>query len=444
MTEFFREPTIRGIARRLDTPAVVDTVPLTAGPRRLWRRHHERVHPAVYNVAHRVDVTGDLDEDALRQAVEALVHRHTALRSRVVERDGVLLAEVLAPAPVPVPVDDVEHADQWCTDLAATPFALDSAPLHRFRLARLGRRRWVFVAVLHHMVCDGVSLGILWHELGELYAAAVEGRAADLPPAVPHTDYARWEQTGPAPQRRAELLRYWQTTLSGLDLLPTLPADLPRPPVISGRGAVHESVLPRDDVERAAAELGATPGAVLATAFGTWLAGMTGTETVVLATSSANRAHPEHEHVVGMVGDAVLVPVRAGSPPAEFAASLFGGLDHQDLPLAEVVAAVAPDLVDRQYPTVLLAVVTTPPPELTLPGVETRTDVLVVPGVARTELYVRIAEDRIYWEYSTDLFTANTVAAWDADLRATLTRVLTSEGPGTRVGTGRATGRDIE
>ncbi|MDQ3788581.1 MAG: condensation domain-containing protein, partial [Actinomycetota bacterium] len=289
-----------------------------------------------------------------------------------------------------------------------------------------GQRRWVFVAVLHHMVCDGVSLGILWHELGELYAAAVHGRPADLPPAVPHTDYARWELTHLTPERRAELLGYWRTTLSGLDLLPILPADLPRPPAISGRGAVHESVLPRETVERAAAELGATPGAVLATAFGTWLAGTTGTETVVLATSSANRAHPEHEQVVGMVGDAVLVPVRAGSPPTEFTANLFGGLDHQDLPLAEVVAAVAPDLVDSQYPTVLFSVVTTPPPALALPGVDTRTDVLVVPGVARTELYVRIAEDRIYWEYSTDLFTADTVAAWDADLRAALTRIVSS------------------
>ncbi|MFI7673012.1 MupA/Atu3671 family FMN-dependent luciferase-like monooxygenase [Actinophytocola sp. NPDC049390] len=427
MSEFFRDPTIRGLARRLDTPAVVDTVPLTAAQRRLWRRHHERVNPAVYNVAHRVDLAGDLDEDALRQAVTALVHRHVALRTRVVERDGELLAEILAPAPVPLAADDVEHADQWCADLAATPFALETGPLHRFRLARQGERRWVLTVVLHHMVCDGVSLGILWHELGELYAAAVAGRPADLPPAVPHTDYARWEHTGPTPERRAELLRYWRTTLSDVDIQPTLPADFPRPPVVSGRGAVHESVLPRDQVEAAAAELGATPGAVLATAFATWLAGVTGTPKVVLATSSANRVKPDHERVVGLVGDAVLVPVRANSPVDEFSASLFGGLDHQDLPLAEVVAAVAPDLVDRLYPALLFTVVTSPPPELVLPGVETRTDVLVVPGVARTELYVRFAGDRIHWEYSTDLFTAATIAGWDADLRATLTHLLTAD-----------------
>ncbi|MGB3444680.1 MAG: hypothetical protein WBA97_38575 [Actinophytocola sp.] len=117
-------------------------------------------------------------------------------------------------------------------------------------------------------------------------------------------------------------------------------------------------------------------------------------------------------------------PAGAGRPGSVLR-RLFGGLDHQDLPLDEVVAAVAPDHVDRQFPTVLFTVVTTPPPRLALPGTESRTTVLVVPGVARTELYVRIAEDRIYWEYSTDLFTAATVTGWDAALHAVLSRLVT-------------------
>jgi non-ribosomal peptide synthetase component F len=212
----------------------------------------------------------------------------------------------------------------------------------------------------------------------------------------------------------------------------TLPADRPRPAGVSGRGAVHESTLPpeiAEGVEAAAATGGGSRYAVLATAFATWLAEVCGTEAVVLATSSANRRKPEHERVVGLVGDAVLVRVRpgAGVRPEEVSAALFGGLDHQDLPLDDVVAAVVPDHADRQFPTVLFTVVTTPSPRLALPGVAARTSGLVVPGVARTELYVRIAEDRIYWEYSTDLFDATTVARWDADLHAVLARLVALE-----------------
>ncbi|MGH3756995.1 amino acid adenylation domain-containing protein [Actinophytocola sp.] len=437
MTEFFRNPTIRGLAGLLDGGDVVDTAPLTTTQRRLWRRHHALANPAVYNVAHRVDLTGDLDPEALRRAVEALVHRHAALRMRVAERDGELVQEVLAPAPVPLDVHEVRDADAWCAEVVEPPFDLRTAPLHRIRLGRLGPDRWVLVVVLNHMICDGVSMGIVWRELAELYAAAREGREPGLPAAVPHADYARW---APTAQRRAELERFWRTELSEVDIVPRLPADRPRPRALSGRGALHESVLPADlahGVEEVAAAVGGTPYAVLATAFAAWLARACGRTEVVLAASSANRTRPEHEDVVGLVGDAVLVRVRPGeSGLAEqvraFSAGLYAALDHQDLPLDDVAAVVAPELVpapeDWPFPTVRFTVVTTPPPRLDLDGVESRVRGVAVPGVARTELYVRVEPGpdgpRIFWEYSTDLFTAATVAAWDADLRALLTRLV--------------------
>jgi hypothetical protein len=329
----------------------------------------------------------------------------------------------------------VADAGAWCAEIANRPFDLRTAPLHRIRLGRLGPDRWVLVVVLNHMVCDGVSLGILWRELAGLYAAARDGREPELPPAVPHTDFARSAPTG---ERRAELTRFWRADLSEVDIAPRLPADRPR--VLSGRGALHESVLPAElagGIDAVAAEVGGTPYAVLATTFATWLAGECGQPEVVLAASSANRTRPGHEDVVGMVGDAVLVRVRAGDGDlAErvraLSAGLFAALDHQDLPLDEVVAAVAPDRVpdvaDGPFPTVLFTVVTTPPPRLDLDGVRTRMRELVVPGLARTELYVRIAGDadgmRIVWEYSTDLFTKETVAGWDASLRAMLARLV--------------------
>jgi len=436
MTEFFRNPTIRALAAHLDdapVDTVVDSGPLTGTQRRLWRRHHARTEPAVYNVAHRVDLTGKLDTDALRQAVEALVHRHAALRTRVGEHDGELVQEVLAPAAVPLEVHDVADADAWCADLAGAAFDLKTAPLHRIRLGRLAPRRWVLVVVLHHLVCDGVSMDIVWHELAALYGAARNNREPGLATAVPHTDVARWT---PSPQRRAELERFWRAELSEVDVAPRLPTDRPRPAVLSGRGALHESVLPADladGLDTIAAELGATPYAVLATAFASWLAVACGRPEVVLATSSANRSRPEHEGVVGLVGDWVLVPVRTSEGgQAErvraFSAALFAALDHQDLPLDEVVATVAPDrlaeIADGPFPTVVFTVVTTSPPRLDIDGVESRVRGIVVPGLARTELYVRIAEEpdgvRIFWEYSTDLFTQETVAAWDAELRAML------------------------
>jgi hypothetical protein len=47
-----------------------------------------------------------------------------------------------------------------------------------------------------------------------------------------------------------------------------------------------------------------------------------------------------------------------------------------------------------------------------------------VPGLARTELFVRLVLNTdgidVFWEHSTDLFTAETITAWDTDLRTML------------------------
>ena len=445
MADFFRDPTIRGVAARCERSApevsepvtaldqVVDTVPMTSTLRRLWRRHHERTDPGVYNIAHRIDLHGDVDHAILMRALQDLVRRHHALRSRAVRRDGQYVVEVLADVPVDLPVDDLtQHADDatlvedWCRDHGAQAFAMDHAPLFRFRLARLGPERWVLVTVFHHAICDGWSLGIIWHELQELYNSRCSG--TDIPPAPPavqFTDCARAEQQLDD-KRRTELRRFWRTELDGAPLRLELPYDRPRPESLSGRGALHTWAIGGDTPGRVAdtaARLGTTPYAVLAAAFATWAAGLCGRpDDVVLAASSANRTRRERSDVVGMLGDAVLLRARLGEAETfadlvtQLGSILFTVLDHQELPLSEVVELVSPGTADSLFPTVLFTVVTTPPPALDLRSTTATVRGLPTPGVARNELYVVLSpgDDTITvtFEYSTDLFEQTTIEAW--------------------------------
>ncbi|MET9859683.1 amino acid adenylation domain-containing protein [Streptomyces smyrnaeus] len=444
MADFFRAPTIRAVAHRIDPGQrrPVETVPMPATLRRLWRRHHERADPSVYNVAHRVDLRGELDPHALAEALEGLVRRHDALRSRAVRHGGELAVEVLAEVPVELPVSDLtrlgdQEIDQWCQDQARHPLAMDRAPLFRFRLGRSADDRWVLVAVLHHAICDGWSMGVLWRELQTLYN---DGAAQRLPlPAAQFTDYARWEREQlDDDERRGRLEAFWQAELDGVPLRLNLPYDHPRPDTLSGAGALHQQVIDGAvpaRVARTAARLGTTPYVVLAAAFATWAARLCGHSTdVVLAASSANRAgRQEHEEAVGLLGDAVLLRARL-SEATDFSdlvtglgPTLFNALDHQALTLNEVVRLLTPEEADRLYPTVLFTVVTTPPPALDLRGVTTAVRSLPTVGVARNELYV-VLEPRdgsitVTFEYSTDLFDAATIARWAQEFTRLLAAV---------------------
>ncbi|CAM5523795.1 hypothetical protein SPURM210S_00689 [Streptomyces purpurascens] len=429
MADFFLDPTIRGIATR---PRVVDTAPMPSTLRRLWRRHHARTDPSVYNIAHRMDLRGDVDPGALHQALTDLVARHHALRSRPVRRpDGRHEVEVLAEIPVPLPLTDLTRAaadavDRWCDEQVATPFAMDRAPLHRFRLARVAPDHWILVTVFHHAVCDGWSLGVIRRDLEELYNARRAGRTPQLPMEISQfTDFARSEHALPD-ERRTALERFWRTELEGIPLRPSLPYDHPHPGTLSGRGALHTWVIDDDTpalLADTATRLGTTTYTVLAALFARWLGDLCGEgNDIVLAASSANRVRRDRSEIVGILGDAVLLRARLGEAEtfgelvAQLGASLFTALDHQELPLTDVVSLVSPDLKGALFPTVLFTVITTEPPALDLQGVSTAVHALPVQGVARNELYVVIAPEgdrvTVTFEYSTDLFTRETVEGW--------------------------------
>ena len=424
MTEFFRAPTIRAMAARIE---VEETAPATFAQRRALRRHRARADASIYNGITRVDVTGELDIVALGDALHAMVGRHSALRTQVLDDRQ----EVLTSVSVALPVDDVSESEihEWCVRAARPALDPAQAPLWRVRLGRVSARRWVLVMVVHHLIYDGWSARLFWDELSALY------RGGELPPTAQFTDYARWELAGLTGQSRAELETFWRAELAGASLRPDLRVDHPRPEVLSGKGSSHHVDLPAelaDDIRAAAAAAGTTPYVAIAAGFARWLGELSGQDDVVLPASSARRTRPEHDGVIGYLGEAVLVRVRLDAEDlfAETARALYAALDHEALPLAEVVRAALPDQADLPYPAVLFTVITTPSPTLSLPHGDFPTQGLTVPGQARTELYVVFTlTDQSFTldiEYATDLFTASTIAQRATTLIATLTTTATS------------------
>ncbi|MER5337925.1 amino acid adenylation domain-containing protein [Micromonospora sp. NPDC002717] len=436
VADLFQAPTIRDMARRIHAATVSDTAPTTSIQQRAWRMHHANPRPAVYNVAHRIRLEGDLDELALERALDSLVRRHAALRTRLVPRDDRLVQEVLAKLPVRLSVTDLpaepEGVERWCEAAANAVIAPDEAPLWRAQLGRLGEQRRVLVLVLHHMICDGWSMGVIWRDLSTLYADEVNGTTTGIPTVLGYPDYARWRVAQLDAERDA-LVSFWRTELAGARLRFELPYDRRHPGRLSGRGALHRFEVPARTVrllQTAATQIAATPAAVLTAAFAVWMAELCGQRDIVVPVSSASRVRPEHTGVVGPVGEALLVRVtlsdglRFDELVHAVTERTFVALDHHALALGQVADAVGADI---PTPQVLFAVVTTPPPDLTLPGVSAAVESLAVAGVARTELYVVLMPTEhgveAAFEYSTDLFDESTIEGWAANFLSVLDRV---------------------
>ena len=182
----------------------------------------------------------------MEKALREIVNRHEVLRTRIVEIDGQPFQEIVPNVTIELPVVDLSHlpqdqstaeAEGLLAEDARQPYNLAEAPLMRAKLLRLDEQEYVFVLNFHHIVCDGSSLVIFYHELATLYEVFSDGKVSALPPLpVQYADYAVWQREKLPGEVLDSQLAYWKRQLgTGLTTL-NLPTDYERPTVQIYRG----------------------------------------------------------------------------------------------------------------------------------------------------------------------------------------------------------------
>ncbi|MFF7238820.1 amino acid adenylation domain-containing protein [Streptomyces collinus] len=322
-----------------DGPAVA-----SFGQERLLFLQHMHPDSAGYviPVAWRVD--GRLDERVLRRSLERLAARHDALRTRF---PGVGAPPVVEPEPT-VDLRRID-AGEWSDDLAAAeiarPFDLVAGPAWRAVLVRLPGHD-VLLLMLHHLVADGWSLGVIARDLGSLYAGST-------PPAPPvrYTDFARRQRAALSEERLSAQLDWWRGTLDGAPVL-ELPTDRPRPAVLGTEGDTYRFDLPQEALRRLtrrAQDGAATLHTLLLAAFQVLLGRWSGQTDFVVGIPVAGRSSADVENVVGFFVNTL--PIRADLSGDPTLAELLGrvreatldGYDHQDVPFERVVEDLHPE-----------------------------------------------------------------------------------------------------
>src|SRR6185437_163769 len=191
------------LAERL-RKAADTTVPLSFAQQRLWFLDQLEPNSPLYNVPTVAQMSGALNLEALRGALDGLVSRHESLRTRFVDVEGSPAQLVDKTLRLNLAVHDLSErsAEQREGEAKALvnaevnrPFDLASGPPVRATLIRLKPDEHWFILNIHHIVSDEWSLKICFQELKELYTAACEGRAPHLPELpIQYADYSVWQR----------------------------------------------------------------------------------------------------------------------------------------------------------------------------------------------------------------------------------------------------------
>jgi amino acid adenylation domain-containing protein len=282
----------RGAVRTIPRRDPASPCPLSRGQELLWVSESLADGQPLYNVPYGVRLVGELDEAALRTAIDGIVTRHAVLRTVYRERtDGGLEQVVLPPAPLAFPVEDVADeaaAFAAAQRAAARPMDLRTGPVVHGRLLRIAPEDHLLVLVVHHIATDAWSVGVLLGELAELYDAARAGRPSRLPDLeIDYADAAAHERAG-EPADHEGLVAQWREHLVGADPLTLSPGD-------RGAAKTGQRVRARWDarlgceLERLATERRTTVFNVALTAFAVLLHRYAGTSRFAIGTVMANR-----------------------------------------------------------------------------------------------------------------------------------------------------------
>lgn len=423
-------------------------LPLSFAQERLWFLHQLEADPAAYNMPMALLLDGPLDRAALERALGTIVSRHEVLRTTIAENGGSARQLVRPLQPLPLPLrtwpDDLPAADREAAALAAaedearTPFDLVHGLPIRARLLQLAAQRHVLLVTQHHIASDGWSVGVLLRELGALYASYRDGRPDPLPPLpLQYGDYTLWQREQLSGDRLRAETEWWRERLDGLPDL-RLPLDFSRPAQRSGHGATESQVLPAALCARldalARAE-GATRFMVLLAAFCVLLQRYSGQDDFAVGSPIANRMRPELEPLVGFFANTLVLRAPLAGDPSfrelvqRMRATAQGAYAHQDLPFEKLVDALdaAGDAGGSPLFQVAFVLQNAPSAPPRLEGLEAS---YLVAGTATAKFDLTLSlvpdDDRLHavFEYATDLFLPETVAALAAHYAQLLANLL--------------------
>ncbi|WEA01639.1 amino acid adenylation domain-containing protein [Mucilaginibacter sp. SJ] len=307
------------------------------------------------NISSAIEVGQNIQLKELESAFQALVERHSSLRTYFeLTNDGVV-QKILPNVKFELDSLNIGHNETLnsCFESFIKPFDLSKAPLIRGTVVAGLHKKYLFIDI-HHIVCDGVSVNILTRDLRDIYFGK------SLPELqLEYVDFAAWVRNGIVNEEKHR--NYWSERLTGnlknLNL-----------PVLRDREAVQNSTVSEvmfwieNDVYKSIKSISTDADVTyfmffLSVLYVT-LNKITGDHDIIIGTDSIGRNSKQLEEIVGTFVN--VLPLRmdiSGNDSysiflQEVKDCVLNAFEHQEYPYDRIIAMVDSDrkqLIDIHF-----------------------------------------------------------------------------------------------
>ncbi|MDT0125669.1 non-ribosomal peptide synthase/polyketide synthase [Paenibacillus sp. RRE4] len=353
LREVFRHSTIESMAdiisqlewqeyRSIPVLDHKDYYPLSSVQKRLYIQQQMEGAELSYNMSGMTVLVGRLERNQFESALQGLIARHEVLRTGFEMVDGEPVQRIYPNLEFAVEYTKATESEtKNIADGFVRVFDLERPPLLRVGLVEWEAERHLFMLDIHHIITDGMSMGIFVEELLRLY----NGETLE-PLRIQYKEYAAWQQSEPVTEQLKRQEAYWLDVLEGELPILELPTDFVRPATRSFEGDVlsfHIDQQMTESLERIANQNGATLYMVLSAAYSILLSKYSGQEDFIVGTPVSGRTHIDLEPLIGMFVNTLAIRHYPSGEKTflaylnEVKETMLGAYDHQDYPFEELV-----------------------------------------------------------------------------------------------------------
>ncbi|MFK7913292.1 MAG: amino acid adenylation domain-containing protein [Pseudomonadales bacterium] len=284
----------------------------------------EQTNPAIraYELMNGVAIRGALDTAAMAHAINTVTARHECLRCSFSDQGGELSQIVRSQACADITTIVAPTIDQAHEALDAfldRRFKLSEELLFRALMITIkqpqeGEPDAFLVLKFHHIIVDQIAIATVVAELGELYAARLHAREANLSEqALDYADYAIWQQENVTRDSTLSKIGFWKDAFSEPVGCINLPLDHARGArqAFTG-GELRRALRPglSEAVRTFSQTNGVTAFTTLLSAYALTLSRFAGQDLIVVGVPFGNRGADEDlQDVVGLFINTLPIPI---------------------------------------------------------------------------------------------------------------------------------------
>ncbi|MGX5439996.1 amino acid adenylation domain-containing protein [Bacillus thuringiensis] len=276
-----------------------DCYSLSMAQKRMFILNKLEAKGITYNIPLVMKMKGHFRLNTFENAFKRLIDRHEILRTSFVMIDGEPVQKIEKEVDFKIEYSelDKESISERIAQFIS-PFNLETAPLLRVVILKVDQDEHIMMFDMHHIISDGVSMGILMKELAELF------REKELAPLkIQYKDYSEWQKEFYKGDNIKKQEQYWLKVFEEDIPVLKMPTDFPRPQIQSSEGGrLGFEIDPEltNKLKFLARENGVTMYMLLLAAYTTLLSKYTGQEDIIVGSPTAGRQHDDLKNTLGM------------------------------------------------------------------------------------------------------------------------------------------------